>query len=135
MAKERPPRHPFDLKLHDGGLVDLEFIAQTAQLLVGDTLEIPQAPPAQVLHRLTETGVLAQGERLAEIHATYSAVLELMSACLIDPLKEEGWTPAFRELVARRTNYPDFARLEVDIGTMRADVSAAAEAFYVKMRG
>ena len=26
MAKERPPRHPFDLKLVPGGLVDLEFM-------------------------------------------------------------------------------------------------------------
>ncbi len=31
MAKERKPRHPFDLKLQTGGLVDLEFIAQSAQ--------------------------------------------------------------------------------------------------------
>ncbi len=56
MARERPPRHPFDLKLHDGGLVDLEFIAQTAQLLEGAKLEVPQAPPAKVLLRLAENG-------------------------------------------------------------------------------
>jgi glutamate-ammonia-ligase adenylyltransferase len=58
-----------------------------------------------------------------------------MSACLLDPLKDEGWTPAFRELVARRANYPDFARLEADIVAMRAEVSAAAAQFYKNMRG
>ncbi|RDE10446.1 bifunctional [glutamine synthetase] adenylyltransferase/[glutamine synthetase]-adenylyl-L-tyrosine phosphorylase [Pelagibacterium lacus] len=135
MARERPPRHPFDLKLHDGGLVDLEFIAQTAQLLEGDRLAVPQAQPAGVLMRLAETGLLPEGERLAEIHATYSAILQLMSACLIDPLRDEGWTPAFRDLVARRTNYPDFARLEADVLAMREDVGRAATAFYEKMRG
>jgi glutamate-ammonia-ligase adenylyltransferase len=135
MARERPPRHPFDLKLHDGGLVDLEFVAQTAQLLEGTKLDVPQAPPAKVLLRLTETGILPQGERLAEIHATYATILQLMSACLLDPLKDEGWTPAFRELVARRANYPDFARLEADIVAMRAEVSAAAAQFYKNMRG
>jgi glutamate-ammonia-ligase adenylyltransferase len=135
MAKERPPRHPFDLKLHEGGLVDLEFIAQTAQLLEGQTLAIPQAPPARVLLRLSETAILPEGERLAEIHATYSNILQLMSACLVDPLKDEGWTPAFRELVARRTNYPEFSRLEVDIGVMRGEVSAAAAKFYARMKG
>ena len=135
MARERPPRHPFDLKLHEGGLVDLEFLAQTAQLLEGATLDVPQAPPARVLMRLTETGLLAQGERLAEIHATYAAILQLMSACLVDPLKDEGWTPAFRELVARRTNYPDFSRLEADIRAMREEVSAAAREFYERMKG
>src|SRR5690606_16255155 len=35
MARERPPRHPFDLKLAPGGLVDLEFIAQSSQLVAG----------------------------------------------------------------------------------------------------
>ena len=135
MAKERPPRHPFDLKLHQGGLVDLEFVAQTAQLLEGEALAIPQAPPARVLLRLSETGILPQGERLAEIHTTYSNILQLMSACLIDPLKDEGWTPAFRELVARRTNYPDFSRLEADIGAMRDEVSSAAAQFYAQIRG
>ncbi|WMT88091.1 bifunctional [glutamine synthetase] adenylyltransferase/[glutamine synthetase]-adenylyl-L-tyrosine phosphorylase [Pelagibacterium sp. 26DY04] len=135
MAKERPPRHPFDLKLHQGGLVDLEFIAQTAQLLEGEALGIPQAPPVRVLLQLSETGILAKGERLAEIHTTYSNILQLMSACLIDPLKDEGWTPAFRELVARRTNYPDFSRLEADIAAMRDEVSAAAAQFYAQMKG
>lgn len=135
MAKERPPRHAFDLKLHDGGLVDLEFIAQTAQLLEGTRLGIPQAPPAHVLLALAETGILPEGERLAEIHAVYSGILELMSACLIDPLKDEGWTAAFRELLARRMNYPDFARLEVDVEAMRKEVSAAAESFYAQIGG
>ncbi len=58
-----------------------------------------------------------------------------MSACLVDPLKDEGWTPAFRELVARRANYPDFSRLEADIGAMRAEVGEAAAQFYQTMRG
>ncbi|MCD7059519.1 bifunctional [glutamine synthetase] adenylyltransferase/[glutamine synthetase]-adenylyl-L-tyrosine phosphorylase [Pelagibacterium xiamenense] len=133
MARERPARHPFDLKLHEGGLVDLEFIAQTAQLIVGKDLDVPQAPPARVLMRLAETGILSQGERLAEIHGVYSSVLELMSACLLDPLKDEGWTGAFRELLARRTNYPSFALLEADIAAMRKDVADAAEAFYTRM--
>lgn len=133
MARERPPRHPFDLKLHEGGLIDLEFIAQTAQLIKGKDLDVPQAPPAKVLMRLAETGILPQGERLAEIHGVYASVLELMSACLLDPLKEDGWTGAFRELLARRTHYPSFALLQADIEAMRADVAEAAEAFYAKM--
>ena len=28
-----------------------------------------------------------------------------------DPFKDEGWTPAFRELLAQRTNMPTFDRL------------------------
>ena len=42
MLKERPARHGFDLKLVDGGLVDLEFIAQSAQLVAGSRIGDPE---------------------------------------------------------------------------------------------
>jgi glutamate-ammonia-ligase adenylyltransferase len=135
MAKERPPRHPFDLKLAKGGLVDLEFIAQSAQLVARDTVAAPQAPTDAVLRRLGETGLLPEGERLAEILGVYSTILQVMSAALADPFKEEGWTDAFRELLAQRTNTPNFERLQSDIMEMEAEVSAAAEAWYAKARG
>jgi glutamate-ammonia-ligase adenylyltransferase len=135
MAKERPPRHPFDLKLAPGGLIDLEFIAQSAQLVARDTVAAPQAPTDEVLRRLGETVLVPQGERLAEILGVYSTVLQVMSAALADPFKEEGWTEAFRELLAQRTNTPNFERLASDIREMEAEVSAAAEAWYAKARG
>ena len=49
MAKERPPRHAFDLKLATGGLVDLEFIAQSAQLVARKAIAAHQADTATVL--------------------------------------------------------------------------------------
>jgi glutamate-ammonia-ligase adenylyltransferase len=134
LAKERPPRHPFDLKLAAGGLVDLEFIAQSAQLVARDTLAAPQAPTDEVLRRLGETGLVPEGERLAEIHAVYSTILQVMSAALADPFKDEGWTDAFRELLAQRTNTPNFERLASDVAEMEAEVSAAAEAWYARAR-
>ncbi len=135
MAKERPPRHAFDLKLATGGLVDLEFIAQSAQLVARDTVAAPQAPTEEVLRRLGETGLVPTGERLAEIHGVYSTILQVMSAALADPFKDEGWTDAFRELLAQRTNAPNFERLASDVREMAAEVSAAAEAWYAKARG
>uniref|UniRef100_UPI0035B3EF7E bifunctional [glutamine synthetase] adenylyltransferase/[glutamine synthetase]-adenylyl-L-tyrosine phosphorylase n=1 Tax=Devosia sp. TaxID=1871048 RepID=UPI0035B3EF7E len=130
MAKERPPRHPFDLKLVSGGLVDLEFIAQSAQLVARAQLDAPQAPTATVLRRLGETGLVPEGERLAEIHAVYATVLQVMSAALADPFKDEGWTEAFRELLAQRTNMPNFERLAGELQAMEAEVSAAAGRWY-----
>jgi len=134
MGKERPPRHAFDLKLAPGGLVDLEFIAQSAQLVARDTVAAPQAPTDEVLRRLGETGIVPQGERLAEILTLYSTILQVMSAALADPFKDEGWTEAFRELLAQRTNTPNFERLASDIKEMEAEVSAAAQAWYAKAR-
>ncbi len=135
MAKERPSRHAFDLKLAPGGLVDLEFIAQSAQLVAGDIVAAAQATTGVVLRRLAETGLVPEGMRLAEILELYSTVLQVMSAALADPFKDEGWTEAFRELLAQRTNTPNFERLAADVREMEGEVSAAAERWYAKARG
>jgi glutamate-ammonia-ligase adenylyltransferase len=135
LARDRPPRHPFDLKLMAGGLIDLEFIAQSAQLIAGKEIALPQAPPARVLERMAEIGLLPEAGRLAEIHAHYSMVLQVMSAALTDPFREEGWTDGFRELLAQRANAPSFERLADDLKSMQQEVGAAAAAWYAKARG
>jgi len=132
MARERKPRHAFDLKLANGGLVDLEFIAQSAQLVAGRIVDLPQAPTARVLARLGEVELVPQGQRLAEIHATYSTILQVVSSALASPFKEDAWTPAFKELLAQLAHYPDFGRLALDIAQMQAEVEAAASAWYAK---
>ncbi|UJW85540.1 bifunctional [glutamine synthetase] adenylyltransferase/[glutamine synthetase]-adenylyl-L-tyrosine phosphorylase [Devosia sp. SL43] len=134
MAKERPARHTFDLKLAEGGLVDLEFIAQSAQLVAGASIGLPQALTARVLARLGETGLVPEGARLAEIHETYSTVLQVMSSALVSPFKDEAWSDAFKELLAGLTHYPDFGRLELDIAAMKGEVSAASAKWYEKAR-
>ncbi|ODT81688.1 MAG: hypothetical protein ABS76_11065 [Pelagibacterium sp. SCN 64-44] len=130
MARERKPRHAFDLKLANGGLVDLEFIAQSAQLVAGGRIGLPQAPTMRVLARLGETGLVPSGQRLAEIHALYSTILQVMSSALISPFKEEAWTPAFKDLLAQLAHYPDFARLALDVQEMQIEVEAAAQDWY-----
>jgi glutamate-ammonia-ligase adenylyltransferase len=132
MVKERKPRHKFDLKLAEGGLVDLEFVAQSAQLIAGSAIGLPQALTARVLSRLATLGLIPEGQRLAEIHDVYSTVLQVMSSALVSPFKEEAWSMAFKDLLAGLTHYPDFARLEIDLSGMQAEVSKAAAAWYAK---
>jgi glutamate-ammonia-ligase adenylyltransferase len=134
MAKERKPRHAFDLKLADGGLVDLEFIAQSAQLVAGAAIDLPQATPARVLARMGEIGLLPKGQRLAEIHTVYATVLQVMSSALVSPFKEEAWSPAFQDLLAQLCHYPDFGRLALDVADMQGEVAAAAKAWYETAR-
>jgi glutamate-ammonia-ligase adenylyltransferase len=134
MARERPPRHPFDLKLVRGGLVDLEFLAQSAQLLEREAIGLPQGTTAEVLARLGATGLVPAGARLAEIHGVYSTVLQVMSAALLDPFKDEGWTEAFRDLLAQLTNQPSFSRLAEGLVAMQAEVERAAAEWYERAR-
>jgi glutamate-ammonia-ligase adenylyltransferase len=134
LARDRKPRHPFDLKLRTGGLIDLEFIAQSGQLLARRAIGEPAAGTARTLDRLDELGLLPEGTRLAAIHGVYSTVLQVMSAALSDPFREEGWTDGFRELLARRTNSPTFARLGEDLKAMEAEVAEAAARWYARAR-
>ena len=135
MARERPPRHAFDLKLASGGLVDLEFIAQSAQLVAGRQLGVPQAPTVVVLDRLARSGLLPGGERLVEIHGVYSTVLQVVSAALLHPFSDDEWTGPFKELLARLTSYPGFDRLVDDLASMREEVGAAAAKWYERAVG
>ncbi len=87
-----------------------------------------------MLARLDATGLVRQGARLAEIHGLYSIVLQVMSSALVSPFKEEAWTDAFKELLAGLTHYPSFDLLELDVKSMRGEVSAAAAQWYEKAR-
>jgi glutamate-ammonia-ligase adenylyltransferase len=134
MGRERPPKHDFDLKLVDGGLVDLEFIAQSAQLVAGKRIDRPQAPVAEVLVRMAETDLLPEGGRLAEIHQLYSTILQVMSAALTAPRADAAWGSGFKDLLAQLTHYPSFDRLEADLAGMAEEVRAAAGRWYEAAR-
>jgi glutamate-ammonia-ligase adenylyltransferase len=102
--------------------------------VAGATLAAPQATTARTLLRMGQTGLLPEAEPMIAIHETYTTVLQVMSAALADPFKDEGWTASFRELLARLTNYPSFDRLSDDIAAMQAEVQAAAAAWYARAR-
>ena len=55
-----------------------------------------------------------------------------MSAALADPFKDEGWTDAFRDLLAQLTNEPSFTRLAEDLKEMQGEVQSAAERWYAR---
>ncbi len=130
LLAQRPPHHNFDLKLVAGGLMDIEFIAQSAILVFGDQLLAKRGDTRAVLMALYQMGALAEGEELAQIHKTMSTIIQVMSVCLLDPLKKENWSMAFKDLMARLANYPDFFRLETDLERMEVVVTKAANQWY-----
>ncbi len=130
LARERIPRHAFDLKLVPGGLMDIEFIAQSATLIHGEELVGVRGDIPATLRTLQHSGRLAAGEDLAQIYITMSGVTQVMSACLTHPFRDENWTSAFKELLASLSNYPDFSRLELDLHEMQGRVSAASKSWF-----
>jgi len=130
LLAQRPPRHALDLKLVAGGLLDIEFITQSAILIFSDQLLAKRGDTGAVLLALYQMGVLPQGEELAKTYQTMSTIVQVMSVCLLDPMKQENWSTAFKELLVRLANYPDFSRLETDLKRMENRVIAAADRWY-----
>ncbi len=72
---ELPPRGPWDVKLRQGGLMEVEFIAQTLQLAGGDPRL--RHPTTRIgLRRLADAGALARADaaRLIEADRWWRAV-------------------------------------------------------------
>ena len=126
MAKERKARHNLDLKLLKGGLVDIEFLMQSAQLLYADKFN----NKTPIIKQLGELNLIRNADRLNEIYQFYAIVLQAMSICLIDPFGQKSWTNAFKNLLAQLTNSVSFERLEEDLLLMQKDVILIVEEFY-----
>ncbi len=130
LARERPPRHEFDLKLAENGLMDMEFMAQSAVLLYPDLLVDIRGDIGAVLERLEAEKLLSGGRELARAYHVMGSIIQVIAACLSRPFAPESWNDAFRELLAQLTNYPDFERLQQDVLLMRKQVRVASEQWF-----
>jgi glutamate-ammonia-ligase adenylyltransferase len=129
MAAERPPQGFWDLKLGEGGLVDIEFTAQHLQLIhaaeggplrqnTGEALEaLASAYPARA-HVLD--GVL-RAWRLQQ-HLS-----QLLKIALDDGESPEDEPPAFRSLLAKAGGARTFSTLKTRLAASRRTAHAAFE--------
>ena len=102
MARHKPPAGPLDVKLGEGGLVDLEFAIHTLQLVHGKGLD-PRLEAA--IAALAEAG-LADPEIAADMRLLLSLLVTLR-------LVARGGQPATasRQLVAEACGQPDWQTL------------------------
>jgi glutamate-ammonia-ligase adenylyltransferase len=130
MAAERPPHGFWDLKLGEGGLVDMEFCAQHLQLIAA-----------------AEGGPLRQntGEALAAFAAAYPArapmlegllsawrlqqhLSQLLKIALDEGESPEDEPPAFRTLLAKAGGARTFSILKTRLAAARRTAHTAFEA-------
>ena len=129
MAAERPPHGFWDLKLGEGGLVDIEFTAQHLQLVhaaqggplrqnTGEALEaLAAAYPAraQILEGVLRAWRLQQ-------HLS-----QLLKIALDDADSPDVEPPAFKALLAKAGGARTFAALKTRLATARSTAHAAFE--------
>jgi glutamate-ammonia-ligase adenylyltransferase len=124
IATHKPPKGPFDLKLGDGGLVDLEFAVHLLQLRHGVALR-PSLEEA--IGALVEAGLVPP--EIDEAHRLLTRMLVVLR--LVSPNSAEP-PPASRHLVAKvcgRSDWNDLLAAHDDarhrVAKLWRDVSAA----------
>jgi glutamate-ammonia-ligase adenylyltransferase len=135
MAAERPPSSAWDMKLSDGGLVDIEFAAQFLQIVhaadggplrpnTGEALEgLVGRASAQALAALTDAWRLQQ------------ALAQLLKIALDDDGDPETEPKALRALLAKAGDARDFRALKTKLAAARrAALAASAEVLGVGAR-
>jgi glutamate-ammonia-ligase adenylyltransferase len=113
---EKPPASIWDIKLIPGGIIDLEFIAQTA-VLTGRTGDgARETETAVVLSRLSPSHVPPQvREELEAAHRLYATVTQIVRLCLEGRIDPDDIPPGLADLLLRSTDLPDLSVLEADI--------------------
>jgi glutamate-ammonia-ligase adenylyltransferase len=128
MAAERPAASFWDMKLSDGGLVDIEFCAQFLQLVHASDGGPLEANTAQALTALARAG-LAPEAPVAALSAAWTTQLDL--AQLLKIALEDGADPtsepkALRVLLAKTAGSRDFRSLRVKLERLRRAALAAS---------
>jgi glutamate-ammonia-ligase adenylyltransferase len=129
MARERPPKGEWDLKLTPGGLVDIEFAAQYLQLVHAGEGGPLEPNTAAALAAFREAG-LAAAKPLAGLEKAWRLqqdLTQLLKVALADGADPAAEPAAFRKLLARAGGARDFRGLQAALKTARASAHAAYE--------
>ena len=116
MARHKPPAGPIDIKLGDGGLVDLEFAVHVLQL----TRHVGLDPRLEVaLSQLVENGLIdKEADPDLRLLSRLLVVLRLVGTQGMEPADES------RELVASLCGHADWDALLAAIDAARQRISA-----------
>jgi glutamate-ammonia-ligase adenylyltransferase len=116
IAKEKPPRDLWDLKLVPGGLIDLEFIAQVARLTDRAGTERRGNGTGDVLAALAPGFASSQvRQELTDAFSLYGRLTQIIRLCLEGAFDRKDVPPGLSDLLLRVTDLPDFAVLEAHL--------------------
>jgi glutamate-ammonia-ligase adenylyltransferase len=130
IATERRPAPDFDLKLADGGLIDLEFIAQTL-LLAHAAADAGLLSPEtrEILARLGRAGLISP-EAAAELgaaHRLFSEVTQFLRLSLRPPFDPDAAASGVQRRLAEVCSAPNLAIAKATIAEAQAQVRAWRE--------
>jgi glutamate-ammonia-ligase adenylyltransferase len=125
-----PGKAPWDLKFTRGGLVDIEFIAQTLQLTEAHgNPGVLHSNTIGALNALAQAGAIAADDAIALMAAAelQTALMQVLRIAVDGEFNAASATPGLKSLLARAGGEDDFARLEAKLQKLQAGVAAIFE--------
>ncbi len=121
MARERPPRGVWDMKLSEGGLVDIEFAAQHLQLCAAAGGGPLRQNTVEALEALRAAGLAppAGVRALEEAWRVQQNLSQLLKVALDDDAEPADEPAALKSLLARAGGARDFKALQRRLATVR----------------
>ena len=126
MIREQGSTGLWDIKRARGGLVELEFIAQTLQLLHAPRHpEVLDTNTLGALEKLHAAGLLGEADHAALKAAglLYHRLTQVLRLCVDGPYEPAKSLPALNQLVASAAGSPDIPTAEALLADTQADVA------------
>nr|WP_246329558.1 bifunctional [glutamine synthetase] adenylyltransferase/[glutamine synthetase]-adenylyl-L-tyrosine phosphorylase [Chthonobacter rhizosphaerae] len=130
IEQEKGSSDPWDMKVAPGGLIDVEFIAQTLQLLHGGTHpKIVSTNTEAALVMAERAGVLARadGEVLIPAIRLYNDLTQVLRLSITGRFKPADAPKGFLALVTQAGGMPSVETLQTHLKETQASVRAAFE--------
>jgi len=127
MLKEQGAGGIWDIKRNRGGLVELEFITQTLQLIHAPANPaILDTNTLSALEKIATAGHLAPqvAEDLKQAGQLYHKLTQVLRLCVDGPYDPRKALPALNQLVANAAACPDIATTEALLTDRQAQVAA-----------
>ncbi|QIG49660.1 bifunctional [glutamine synthetase] adenylyltransferase/[glutamine synthetase]-adenylyl-L-tyrosine phosphorylase [Nordella sp. HKS 07] len=126
MLKENAPYGVWDIKRAQGGLVDIEFIAQYLQIIhAHEAPRILAVTTLRALERLIQAGLIAEaeGSRLKAACLVYQRLTQVLRLCVSGPYNPKEVPAGLNRIVASASAMPDIASAEALIAETQAQIA------------
>ncbi len=116
IEQEKQAASIWDVKLIPGGLIDLEFIAQTSVLITHTSSRVGTTSTAARLRQLPANQVPPQTrQELEAAHELYSTLTQISRLCIYGAIDPNDIPPGLADLLLKYTDLPDLKVLAAHI--------------------
>ncbi len=134
IAADKGTKDLWNIKQVAGGLVDVEFIAQTLQLIHAHKHKsILHANTAETLRLCVDEGLIStdDAEQLLPAIRLYHDLTQILRVCLSDHFDPNEASKGLKDVVLKAAHEPDLAQLEA----LLSDYQSAARACFERIVG